>query len=519
VAASNQPRIRLENITMRFGAVTALDDVTLEIAAGGIHGLIGENGAGKTTLMRILYGMQAPDRGRVVIDGTPVKLRSPRDALRLGLGMVHQHFMLVPELSVLENVVLGMPPVRGPFIDRQVARERLAARAPEAMKGLDLDSPAGNLSLGERQRVEILKLLYRDARVLILDEPTAVLAPTDAARLLADLRRLAGEGRTVILITHKLRDVMASTDMVSVLRAGRLISTRPTKEAGLDTLAMEIVGSASPAALEDLTGARPARAGEPGAPAPTRAPLVQLRNVTTSGVDGRGGLRGLDLTIRSGEIVAIVGVEGNGQADMARLLAGRTAATGGTIEAGGKALAPGHPLPSAPRAVGYIPEDRHRDAMIPGMTLARNLILGRQREARFRRGFFLDDRAIEAHASRLMAGHDIRPPEPGRKAGVFSGGNQQKAIVARELEETPELIVASHPTRGLDLVASRAVHDRLRQARDGGAAVALFTAELDEARHLGDRLVVLFEGRVAGELDPAAKDHEIGVLMTGCRPA
>ena len=489
--------------------------MSLDILKGTIHGLVGENGAGKSTLMRILYGMTPPDSGTISIDGVPVHFRSPRDAIAKGVGMVHQHFMLVSDLTVAENIILGDEPSKAFLIDRKAARSRIERTAGESLAGVDLDCPAGRLSLGERQRVEIAKLLYRNARILILDEPTAVLSPTDAERLFMESARLAKEGRTVILITHKLPEVMAVTQRVSVLRHGRLIATHATSACSMIELAHEVVGSTDLDAA-DLALSPPVRPRPPGRA--KDAPLVSLENIVVTGPGGRGGLRGLDLDIFPGQILAVCGVEGNGQSELARLLAGRLAADSGSIRREGAPL-PGRRFPQAPSEVGFVPEDRLDEALVLSMTLAQNLILGRHLEPRFLSGPFLATAKIDAHARMLVARHDVRPPEPARPAGAFSGGNQQKAVVARELEENPPLVVASHATRGLDFKASHLVREFLKEKRDQGAAVVLVTSELDEARRLGDRIVILYDGRVAGELDPAcASDREIGILMTGGQP-
>lgn len=531
------PLVRMGEISRRFGAVRANDRVCLEVQRGTIHGLVGENGAGKSTLMRILYGLDRPDAGRILFDGRPVRFGGPRDALALGIGMVHQHFMLVRDLSVLDNVILGDEPCRGPLLDRRAARARLEEKAAAALSGLDLDRPVGDLPLGQQQRVEILKLLYRDARLLILDEPTAVLSPGEVGSLFEELRRLKAGGRTLILITHKLREVMMVTDRVSVMRQGRMVLSVATGDTTPDRLAREIVGSdmeTAPAALSAADASAepaPAAAAGPGlaevpavlapAGAAAAAPAVlELQDVRAAGPGGVGGLRGVSLTVRAGEILAVAGVEGNGQSELARVVAGRVAPDSGRVLRDGVPAPAGRAAPSAPALTGYIPEDRLRDGLLLSMDVEANLLLGRQREARFRRGPLLDERAVRAHARRLVAGQDIRPPDPELGAGLLSGGNQQKVVVAREVEESPRLIVAAHPTRGLDLKATAAVHRVLRARRDAGAAVLLITAELDEARSLGDRMVVLYEGRIAGEVPPrAVTDGELGLLMTGGRPS
>lgn len=523
---TGRPFVRLAGITRRYGPLVANHDISFDIHAGTIHGLIGENGAGKSTLMKILYGLERPDAGRILIDGDPVAFRGPRDALARGIGMVHQHFMLIPTLSVLDNIILGDEPGRGFVLRRSEARERLLARAGHAVAGLDLRRPVSDLSVGEQQRVEILKLLYREARLLILDEPTAVLSPGEIRVLLADLRALARGGRTIVLISHHMAEILDVTDTVSVLRQGRLVATHPTREMTAARLAEEIIGeTAGPDAPQRgiLAGSAPAGAPVPPGARPPLEPAVprggvvlRFEEVVAPGESGRGGLNGVSLTLCAGEIVAIAGVEGNGQAELARVAAGRLVPRSGTLVRDGVRVPAGRAAPGAPERTGYIPEDRQRDGLILNMDAAENALLGRQRQARFRRGPRIHRRALLDHCRRLMEAHDVRPPEPEALAGSLSGGNQQKLVVAREVDESPGLLVASHPTRGLDLKAAAHVHAELRARRDAGAAVLLVTADLDEARALGDRLVVLFQGRIAGDVSPRhVSDEDLGLLMTG----
>ncbi len=502
------PHIRCEGITRRLGSVVANDGITLDIPPGTIHGLIGENGAGKTTLVRMLFGLDAPDAGRILLDDGEVRFRSPRDAMARGIGMVHQHFMLVGDLPALDNIMLGDEPGRGGVIDRSAARARLEARAGSMLEGLDLDLPVEALPVSLRQRVEILKLLYRDARFLILDEPTAVLSPGEIEALFRDLVALRDAGRTILLITHRLAEVMTYTDRVSVLRRGRLILTRDTAATTEEELATAVIGATAP----------PQAAWQEGSAAPGSAtnPILEFHDVHAPAHSGTGGLRGLSLVLNAFEIAAVVGVEGNGQTELAEVASGRRPATAGRLVREGAALPPGRPLPSDPQRTGLIPEDRHRDGLVLTMSVAENLILGRQKEPRFRKGAALDAAAIAAHAERLIAAHDVRPPDAQHPAGSLSGGNQQKVVAARAMADSPGLIVAAHPTRGLDFHAARAVRSALIERARSGAAILWITQDLDEARAVGTRLLVLFGGRIAGELDPrAATDAELGLLMTG----
>jgi len=496
LTATAPPILRLSGLSRHFGAVRACDEVDLQVEAGTIHGLIGENGAGKSTLMRLVYGLEVPDAGSIEVDGQPVTIPTPRRALSLGIGMVHQHFQLVPTLSVLDNVLLGAEPVRGPWLDREAGRRRLLETAGATLNGVDLAACVDDLSIGRQQRVEIARLLFREARLLILDEPTAVLSPQEAEALFAELARLRDAGRTIILITHRLADVLGHTDAVSIMRQGRLVATRTTKETSYDELAAMLVSSGGESSV-----AAPAGPG-PLPPGPHATPILEFSHVTHAGASGATGLVDVSLTLMPHEIVALVGVDGSGQSELIRLAAGRATPTAGVVR--------------RPASTGWIPEDRLLEGVIPLMSAAENLVLGRHRDPRFRRRGLIDPAAVLDHAKRLMLDGDVRPPEPGRVMATFSGGNQQKLVMARETSDDPLLLVAAHPTRGLDLAATRRVYEVLKAARARGAAVLLVSAELDEAREVADRIVVLYAGRVVGDLLPAeATDEVLGRLMTG----
>jgi ABC-type uncharacterized transport system ATPase subunit len=502
----NPPILELRGIAKRFDDCIALAGVDLAVARGTIHGLIGENGAGKTTLMRGVYGLDPPDAGSMAFDGRAVVLRHPREALALGIGMVHQHFQLVPGLSVLDNVILGAEPCRGPWLDRAAARARLRATCGSLLAGIEPDVSVDDLSVAGQQRVEIARLLYREARLLILDEPTAVLSPPEAARLFDELDRLRAGGRTVILITHRLADVLGHTDAVTLLRRGRSVAHRRTADTSYDELAGMLVATdeGAPAAV---SGARSHDAGDnaPRRPVPPDAPpRLELRGVHRP-PDGHGsGLVDVSLVVRAGEIVVLVGVDGSGPGEVIRVAAGRRVPASGTV--------------TRPAAIGWIPEDRHGEAVVPAMSAAENLVLGRPRDPRFGAGGWLDPRRVAAHAERRLRAYDVRPAEPGRSVATLSGGNQQKLVLARETGDAPDLLVAAHPARGLDIRATRRVHDELLAARARGAAVLLMSAELDEARAVADRILVFYNGRIAGELRPdAATDEALGRLMTGGR--
>ena len=503
------PAVRMRGICRRFGSCVANDDVSLELAPGEIHAIVGENGAGKSTLMQVLYGLLQPDAGRIEVAGEAVRLRGPEDAMRLGLGMVHQHFMLVEPMTVAENVTLGREPraAFGAFRPREA--ERVVAELSRRHRlPVDPGARISQLSVGAQQRVEILKALYRGARVLILDEPTAVLTPQEVDELFAVLRALRGDGVTIVLITHKLAEVRALADRVTVMRGGRVVGGGPMAEMTVERMTELMVGHV-PAPLA-------ARAGHaPGAVA-LAATGLEVR-------DSRGlpAVRGVSLAVRAGEILGIAGVEGNGQHELVECLAGLREAAGGTLEIGGRAVAGGA---RAPRDAGlaHIPSDRLHRGLVPDMTLAENLVLGRQRDRGLQPGPWFGGRALERLAAPRLVEFDVRPPAPGQRAARLSGGNQQKLIAARELSArvpgapATVAILAAHPTRGVDLGAIDFLHRRLLAERDAGRAVLLVSSELSEILALSDRILVLYEGRVVHETTPAATDERtLGLHMTG----
>jgi simple sugar transport system ATP-binding protein len=496
--------VSLRGIVKRYPGVTAVDGVDLDVAPGSVHALAGENGAGKTTLMRILYGMTRPDAGEMRVDGEPFAPRGAREALARGVGMVHQHFMLVPTLTVRENAVLGDEPCRaGGLLDRAAARRRVEETAARFGLDLDPDARAERLSVGEKQRLEILKVLLRGARVLILDEPTAVLVPSEARTLLRTVRGLAREGATVLFITHRLREVMEHADAVTVLRRGAVEWTGPASGTTEAELARRMVGR-EPAARD---------------PAPRRGPgrvVLSLRDASEIPVPGaEPRLRGATLDVRAGEIVGVAGVEGNGQRELAELVAGLRPHRGEVVLAGSRA---GRGAPGERRRLGlaHVPEDRLGAGLIADFTVAENLILGRHREARFRRRGALDRAAVRAHARERIHAFDVRPPDPDAAAASLSGGNQQKVVIAREAEGSPGLLLAAHPTRGVDVGAREAIHSALLELREAGSGVLLLSADLPEILHLSDRIVVLYGGRVTATFARGEADEEtLGLHMIG----
>ena len=561
-APAPPPALELRHVTKRFGGVLANDDVSFAAAAGAIHALVGENGAGKTTAMRIAFGLLAPDRGEVAVDGTPRRLAGPQDAIRLGLGMVHQHFTLVDAMTVAENVVLGAEPGRPWALDRAGASARVAELARELELRVDPAARVGELPVAARQRVELLKALYREARVLILDEPTAVLAPPEVAALFAVLRRLRLEGRTVVLITHRLSEVLAIADEVTVMRDGRVVAARPARGLDAAELARLIVGREAPPRIAK----RPAHPGAPvlavrgltvlaaggavgavGAGNGGGAGGAAVGAVGAGSAGGRPRLDGVSFEVRAGEILGIAGIEGNGQSELIDAIAGLTdpaasgssgtmilagpadpgaaactgaPAAGSTAAGGGQVdLAGAGPRRRRELGIAHIPEDRHRRGLLLDLDLAENSILGAHRRPPVAVGplrGWLDRAAIARRAAAILARFEVRPAALGLPARALSGGNQQKLVAGRELSLPPRLLLAAQPTRGVDLRGSELIHRHLVALRDGGCAVLLVSSELEELMTLADRLLILHRGKVAGELDPArATVEEVGLLMTG----
>jgi simple sugar transport system ATP-binding protein len=488
----------MRGIVKRYGPVVAVDRVDFEAQPGEIHAIAGENGAGKSTLMRVLYGMTRPDEGTLAVHGTPFVPRGPRDARVRGLGMVHQHFMLVGTLTALENAMLGEE--NGAWLDRTGARERIEATAARFELDVRSDARVDELSVGERQRLEILKVLLRGARTLILDEPTAVLAPAESRALFRTLARLAEEGATVLVVTHRMREVIEHADRVTVLRRGRHVATLRTSDTDERALTRLVVGRD-----------REVRAPQPRAEA--GAPVLVVREARDVAKDSR--LDEVSLTVNAGEIVGLAGVEGNGQRELLEALAGLRSYRG-SISVNGREIAAGDPAQVRRLGVSHLPEDRREAGGIASFTLAENLILGCEGDPPFRRGVGLDLHAIDRHARERLAAFDVRPPDPCATFASLSGGNQQKVVFARVTGGAPALLLAAHPTRGIDVGAAEAIHAALLDARDRGVAVLLVSADLSEVLQLSDRIVVMYAGRIAGEVSRArASEETVGPLMTG----
>jgi simple sugar transport system ATP-binding protein len=493
--------LELRNITKRFGNVLANDRVGIAVRPGSIHAIVGENGAGKSTAMKIAYGFYRADSGEILVDGKPQPIQTPHDAIALGIGMVHQHFMLVETMTVAENIVLGAEPGSATALDLRRAAKRITSLSEEFHLAIDPDALIETLSVGQQQRVELLKALYREARMLILDEPTAVLTPQEVEEFFQILRRMREQGKAVIIITHKLDEVLAISDDVTVMRDGRVVGQRKTADTNAAELARLMVGREVLLRVEK----KPATPGRG---------VLSVRDLSMN-----GRLRGISLDVRSGEIVGIAGVEGNGQTELIEALAGLMNGRDlrGKVEFEGNDITT---LPARARkelGIAHVPEDRHRRGLLLDSSLAENSILGvHYRQPATRGAVMLDVPGIRARSQQLIQDFDVRPANSDLPARALSGGNQQKLIIGREFGLPPKLLLVSQPTRGVDIGAIEFIHRKLVALRDAGCAVLLVSAELEEVTALADRLLVIYDGRIAGELDPVrATKEEIGLMMTG----
>ncbi len=494
--------LKVHSLTKRFPQVLANDDISLEVRKGEIHCLLGENGAGKTTLAECLYGFYKPDAGTIIFKGQPIHLTSPSDAINQGIGMVHQHFVLVQPLTVVENIIVGSAN-SGLLLDLEKAKIRLQALCENYEVDLDLDAKIWQLSVGEQQWVEILKALYVGLELLILDEPTAVLTPQETERLFSVLKQMTAEGLSIILITHKLNEVMEVSDRVSVLRKGKLVGTVKTEDVTKAALAKMMVGREVIFRVEK----NEASIGEP---------ILEISDLQATGDRGQKALQGISLVLHRGEILGLAGVAGNGQKELFEVLAGVRPAEHGRIMLRGEDMTGRSPQAMMDRGLGYIPEDRLLEGLVPDFTVAENLILGEQRTKTYRRGLFFNFQAIKAFAAESVSQYEIATPSVDQPTRFLSGGNLQKVILARELHRRPHCLLAHQPTRGLDVGVIEYVHRRLLEKRAEGTAVLLASEDLEEIFSLSDRIAVIYKGQIMGIFPTQDADLDrIGLLMAG----
>jgi simple sugar transport system ATP-binding protein len=499
------PILEVRNVTKTFPGVIANQDVSLTLHRGEVLCLLGENGAGKSTIVNVVFGLYQPDEGEIVLRGEPVQFGSSREAIAAGIGMVHQHFQLIPVFTVTENVVLGDEPTKGVRLDLDRARDRIRQLGDQYGLGVDPDSIVGELSVGEQQRVELIKALYREADVLILDEPTAVLTPGEVDQFFEVVRSLVAQGKSIIFITHKLREVLAVADKIVVLRGGKVVGEADPAASTQQSLATMMVGRDVSFTIDK-------------APATPAEVVLRVHDLSVDDDRGVTTVAGLDLEVRAGEIFGIAGVEGNGQRELVEAIAGMRAKRGGKVEIVGHDVTHASPREVIELGVGHVPEDRTKHGLVGPFTIADNLVLNQYRVSPFsHRGLRRED-AIAAHGRALVEQFDIRTPSPFVPVDTLSGGNQQKVIIARELHGMDRLLIVAQPTRGLDVGSIEFIHRRIVEMRDQGAAVLLVSAELDEVLSLSDRIGVIYRGVIVGQFDRAdATRDQLGLLMASGR--
>jgi len=495
--------LELRNITKTFGNVVANNDVSIAVHKGTIHAIVGENGAGKSTIMRIAYGFYTADSGEILVDGNVVSIKGPHDAIALGIGMVHQHFMLVDTMTVAENIILGAETGTAANLDLDKANAEIKALSDELKLNVDPQAVVEDLSVGQQQRVELLKALYRNAELLILDEPTAVLSPQEVEEFFAILRRMKEQGKTVIIITHKLEEVLAISDEVTVMRDGKSVGNVKTEQTTAKDLARMIVGRDVLLRVDKSDSA----------PAET---VLKVENLSVRGTHG-DAVKGVSFLVRAGEIVGIAGIEGNGQSELIEALSGLANSTAGIVEFEGRDVTNRSARDLKELGIAHIPEDRHKRGLLLNSDLGENSILGVHYRPPVATGVgFMSGAAISARAADIIQKFDVRPPNVTLPAKSLSGGNQQKLIIGREFELNPKLLLVSQPTRGVDIGAIEFIHRKLIELRDAGSAILLVSAELEEVTALADRLLVIREGKIVGEVDPkTTSTEEIGLMMTG----
>jgi general nucleoside transport system ATP-binding protein len=496
------PLLELKGITKRFPGVVANDNIDFDLAKGEVHALLGENGAGKSTLMNILYGLYHPDEGEIRMSGKPVRIASPRDAIDRGVGMVHQHFMLIPVMTVAENIVLATEPRRGPFLDLEGAEERVRQLSKQFGLAVTPHARIESITVAQQQRVEILKALYRGADILILDEPTAVLTPQEARELFEVIRTLKAEGKSIIFITHKLNEVLEIADRITVLRRGKTVETVPRTGATEEGLARLMVGREVLLRVDK----------KPGTPGGTLLDVQDLRVTDERGLETVGGV---SFQVKAGEIVGIAGVDGNGQSQLIDAITGLRQPVTGRIVVGGEDVTHESCRECLDAGIGHIPEDRQLRGLVLDFTLAENLALREYREPPISNHGLLSVGQMNDRARSLLREYDVRGGEPSTLASSLSGGNQQKVAVAREIASNPKLLIAHQPTRGLDVGAIEFVHGRLLRERDNGRGILLVSLEFEEIGALADRILVIYEGKIVREFPPDVSEEELGVAMTG----
>jgi ABC-type uncharacterized transport system ATPase subunit len=498
--------LQMQDITKQFPGVLANDKVNFEVEKGEVHALLGENGAGKSTLMNILYGLYQPTSGSIFYKGQKVEITSPKAAIDLGIGMVHQHFMLIPALSVVENVILGMKPERGSVLDLEGAAKKTVDLGKKYNMDIDPWAKVWQLSVGQQQRLEIIKALYRGADLLILDEPTAVLTPQEVEELINIMRQLTSEGHTVIFISHKLNEVMAVSQRVTVLRMGKSVATVNTKDTNKEELARLMVGRDVFLRMDKK-------------PCNPKETVLKMEGVECLNNKGLKALKNLSLEVKAGEVLAIAGVDGNGQSELVEAITGLRQVTDGQVVINGKDMTNKTPREILEEKVAHIPEDRHKRGLVMNMSIKENMMLMNYYKEPFSKGITLDWNYIETHSEELVEQFNVKTPNIEVKAKNLSGGNQQKVILGREIDREPNLLIAMHPTRGLDIGAMEYVHRRIIDERDRGAAVLLVSTELDEVLSLSDRIAVLYEGEIMGvvENDDKVNIEELGLMMAGSK--
>ncbi len=498
--------IEMLHITKEFPGIIANDDITLQLRRGEIHALLGENGAGKSTLMSVLFGLYQPEKGVIKKNGQEVRIHNPNDATALGIGMVHQHFKLIDVFTVLDNIILGAETTKLGFLQKKEARKKVEALSERYGLKVDLDAKVEDITVGMQQRVEILKMLYRDNEILIFDEPTAVLTPQEIDELMATMREFAKEGKSILFISHKLNEIMAVADRVTVLRKGKYIGTVNTSETDKQSLSNMMVGR--PVQLEVVKDA--AKPGEA---------VLDVKDLCVAAKGHKkNAVSHVSFQARAGEILCIAGIDGNGQTELVYGLTGLEKCSGGTVTLCGQDISHAT-IRHRGTHMSHIPEDRHKHGLVLDFTLEQNMVLQRFREKQFQHGGFIDQKAVRSYAEQLIDQYDVRSGQgPVTQARSMSGGNQQKAIIARELDREKPLVVAVQPTRGLDVGAIEYIHSQLVQERDKGRAILLISLELDEVMSLSDRILVMYEGEIVGELDPKKTTvQELGLYMAGAK--